>query len=186
MSKIYSVEEIDEITSGLHSYLSNEDNILRIVSNLNRNEKLEDLLELVECMNLIKPTSSYSTYKNGTIVVIGQSEVSKDKLLAVAKSLGIDKSRFEMHLDYDDAKRFQYGKMQWAPKYSLVIVGPQGHSTTEKADFSSAIARMEQEEGFPPVLRSGMNNDLVNISKSAFKEKLQFAIDAGYIEKNFI
>ena len=67
-----------------------------------------------------------------------------------------------MHLD--DAKRFRYGKMQSEPKYILILVGPQSHSTTERVEFSSVITRMGQEEGFPPVLRSGMNNNLANIS----------------------
>ena len=49
------------------------------------------MLEHVDCINMIKLISSYSTYKNEIIVVIGQSEVSKNKLLVVAKSLRIEK-----------------------------------------------------------------------------------------------
>lgn len=186
MNRIYNIEEINELTIDLHKFLSNEDNILRIVSNLNRNEQLESFLETIGCLEFVKPHSSYYTYKSGTIVVVGHSDVNKDILLGVAKKLGLDKNRFEMHLEYDDAKKFQYSKMQWAPTYSLVIVGPQGHSSVEKSHYGSAIAKMEQEEGYPPVLRSGRNNELASISKSYFKELLEFAIKERYIDVDYL
>ena len=184
MTYLYNSNTLEEIVQRVYDYFSDEDNVLKVVTKLNRNGKIKEFLEDIECTYFMEPEVSYSTYKNGKIVVVGKSSISEDKLLGIAKSLGIDKNRFEMHLDYDDAKTFKYSKMQWQPKYSLVIVGPQGHSSIDKGKYSSAIARMEQEEGFPPVLRSGTNNELSIINKSSFKANLKRAIEKGWIEVN--
>ena len=63
---------------------------------------------------------NYEVYKTGKIVVIGQSDVKAEVLLSIAKKLGLDKSRFESHLDYDDAKNFNFRKTQWQPSYHIV------------------------------------------------------------------
>lgn len=74
-------------------------------------------------------------YKTGKIVVIGQSDVKAEVLLSIAKKLGLDKSCFELHLDYDDAKNFNFRKTQWQPSYSLIMVGPMPHSGIGKGDY---------------------------------------------------
>ena len=50
------------------------------------------------------------------------------------------------------------------------------HKTSGTGDFSSAITRMEQDEGFPPVIRLGSND--LKISKSSFKAALEEAINS--------
>ena len=52
-------------------------------------------------------------YKKGKIVVIGQSDVKPEVLLSIAKQLGLDKKRLELYLEYEDAKKFNFQKMQW-------------------------------------------------------------------------
>ena len=185
MSEVLSIEIIDELIADLSTHLLNEEELSRIVIAINRKGKMEEFLNLIGLSNLLKPKNTYSPYKNGKILVIGQSDVGEDKLLMTAGKLGIDKSRIELHLNYDDAKTFDYNKTQWNPNYSLIIVGPQGHSGISKGDYSSAIARIEQEEGFPPVIRATRDNTLKNISKSILKDSLNLAINNGWIEKNY-
>ena len=86
-----------------------------------------------------------------------------------------------MYLDYKDAKTFPFGKLQWNPQYCLILVGPQDHSGISKGDYSSIIAKLEQEDGFPPVIRMGRNG-LKEISKSMFEEVLKSEIREGIIE----
>ena len=103
--------------------------------------------------------------------MIGQSDVKAEVLLSIAKKLGLDKSRFELHLDYDDAKNFNFRKTQWQPSYSLIMVGPMPHSGFGKGDYSSIISAIESEDGYPPVVRLGSNG--LKISKTDFRAKLE-------------
>lgn len=159
-----------------------EDNLTGILTNLNRQGKIEDLLSLLSLSRLLDSSTDIdgTFLKNGRIVVLGASEVPERHLLGVAKSLGLEKERFEFYLDYDDGKKFEYSKLYYHSNYSLVMVGPMPHSSTGKGDYSSAIAAMEATEGYPPVIRIETSG-LKAISKSAFRMKLQEALEQGKI-----
>lgn len=150
----------------------------------NRMNELDSLLECWGLQELIGNNSVssddfYDTYKDGTIVVIGASQVKEHDLLGIAKSLGLSKDRFEFCLDYDEIVKFNFKKMQHKPNYRLVIVGPMPHSTAGKGDSSSAIAEMETRDGYPKVVRLGSNE--LKITKTSFKKTLQKQIAADYI-----
>lgn len=150
----------------------------------NRMNELDSLLECWGLQELIENNSVssddfYDTYKDGTIVVIGASQVKEHDLLGIAKSLGLSKDRFEFCLDYDEIVKFNFKKMQHKPNYRLVIVGPMPHSTAGKGDSSSAIAEMETRDGYPKVVRLGSNE--LKITKTSFKKALQKQIAADYI-----
>lgn len=150
----------------------------------NRMNELDSLLECWGLQELIGNNSVssddfYDTYKDGTIVVIGASQVKEHNLLGIAKSLGLSKDRFEFCLDYDEIVKFNFKKMQHKPNYRLVIVGPMPHSTAGKGDSSSAIAEMETRDGYPKVVRLGSNE--LKITKTSFKKTLQKQIAADYI-----
>ena len=175
-----TINELIDLEDNLRDEL--EENLTGILTNLNRQNKLEDLLSLLGLSHLLDVDSGTdgTFLKNGRIVVIGASEVPERHLLGVAKSLGIDKDRFEFYLDYEDGKKFEYSKLYYQSNYSLVMVGPMPHSSTGKGDYSSAIAAMEATEGYPPVMRIEISG-LRAISKSAFRMKLQEALASGVI-----
>lgn len=85
--------------------------------------------------HLLQKESGHEVHKKGKIVVIGQSDVKPEVLLSIAKQLGLDKKRFELYLEYEDAKKFNFQKMQWQPTYSLLMVGPMPHSGSGKGDY---------------------------------------------------
>lgn len=151
--------------------------LLEILTRLNRTDKLNTWLELMGLTNLLQPDTSYFTYRSAKILVIGESQIKLNVLKAIIKNLGIDFNRFEFCLDYNDAKSYHYEKLRYNSNYSLVLVGAMPHKTSGTGDFSSAIARMEQEDGFPPVVRF---KDL-KITKTTLKEALQESLNAGYI-----
>lgn len=151
-----------------------KENLTGILTTLNRTGQLEELLNLLGLSRLLQDDNSYHTLKSGTIIVIGQSDVGADVLAAVAKKCGIDKKRIEFYTEYEDAKTFNFGKTQWNQNYSLIMVGPMPHSTESKGDYSSVISAIENEEGYPPVIRMGKNT--LKITKSDFREKLENAI----------
>lgn len=172
-----SVEELCELEEDIREEL--DDYLTAAIANLNRSGQLEDLLHLLGMEHLLKKENAYEVYKTGKIVVIGQSEVKAEVLLGIAKKLGLAKDRFELHLDYYDAKDFNFKKMQWQPSYSLIMVGPMPHSGSGKGDYGSVISAIETEEGFPPVVRLGTND--LKITKSDFKSKLEEMIQARKI-----
>ena len=174
------INELMELEDRLHDEL--DENLTGILANLNRQGRLGDLLSLLGLQHLLdvesEPDGTF--LKNGRIVVIGASEVPEKHLQGVAKSMGLDKDRFEFYLDYEDGKKFEYSKLYYQSNYSLVMVGPMPHSSSGKCNYSSAIAAMEATEGYPPVMRIEISG-LRAISKSAFRMKLQEALDTGII-----
>lgn len=169
------VAELNELEKSLQDTLA--ERLLEIITRLNRTDKLNTWLELMGLTDLLQPDTSYRPYKNAKIVVIGEAQVKENIIMQTIKKSGININRFEFCLDYNDAKSFNFNKLRYNSQYSLVLVGAMPHKTSGTGDFSSAIARMEQEEGFPPVVRF---KDL-KITKTTLKEALQESLNAGYI-----
>ena len=154
-----------------------EDNLLQILIKLNRTDRLGELLTLLEMQHLLD--SGYHVYPSGKIVIVGEADVKAEVLLGVANSLGIDKKRFELYLDYNDSVKLDFKKMQFDPKYAAILVGPMPHSGKSKGDYSSVITAIEDQQGYPPVIRLGSNR--LKITKSDFRTKLQELIQGGVI-----
>lgn len=163
-----SINELQVLEQNLKEVLYN--NFSEILFRVNYSGQLSELLNVLGLESLL-PYQKVNSNKQGMILVIGQSEVKQNKLLAVAKELGFDKNRFEFCLDYNKAKTFQYKKMQYSPNYSYVLVGAMPHSVKDKGDFSSMITAMEEQEGYPPVIRMGSNT--LKITKSNFEQTLK-------------
>ncbi len=172
-----SIEQLEDLDERLKYEL--DEHLTEILTRLNRDDRLEELLEILGLTNLLKPEPMYTCFDNGKIVVLGESNVAETVLLSIAKDLGLDKKRFEFHLGYDEAKMFDGRKMQWNPAYSLILVGPMPHSGTSKGDASSVITALENTEGYPPVIRLGTNS--LKISKSDFRAKLTEAMEKKLI-----
>ena len=177
-----NVEELFELEDNIKEEL--DDHLTAALSRMNRSGQLEEFLRLLGMEHLLQKESGYEVYKTGKIVVIGQSDVKAKELLSIANKLGLDKSRFELHLDYEDAKNYNFRKLPDAlaffnGKYSLLMVGPMPHSGSGKGDYSSIISALEAEDGYPPVVRLGSNG--LKITKSDFRAKLEEMIEAKRI-----
>lgn len=146
----------------------------------NRLGTLKNLLQQWGFDNLLNSDSVYETNKDGKIVVIGQTEVKLNILEGIIKSLHLDKNRFEFCLDYNDSKTFNYKKLQYAPNYRVVMVGPIPHSSVGKNNSSSVIAEMKNKEGYPRVEILNDSNEL-KITKSSFRSTLEKLIKENYI-----
>lgn len=151
-----------------------------ILSKANRTGQMDELLDMLEMTHLLQPTVKSETYRDGKIVVIGESEVTEERLLNIAKGLGLEKKRFEFCLDYDKAQRFDYRKLQHEPNYRLVLFGPVPHSATGKGESSSIITEMERKLGYPRVVRL-QGNRALKITQNSFKVALKELIDENYI-----
>lgn len=146
-----------------------DENLEHILFQLNRTDRLEELFILLGLEELLGIETQYIP-KDGKIIVIGQSEVKKDVFAAIAKDCGFEKDRFEFYLDYEDAKTFDFKKTQWSSKYSYIMAGPVPHSGKAKGDYSGIITALENQEGYPPVIRLGIEK--LRITKTSFREGL--------------
>lgn len=147
---VLSIEEIDELECSIMEELPNK--ITEILLRVNRSGNLDKLIDLLGMHHLLEPSKNFDTFKLGKIVVVGGTEVKEKDLIGVAKSLEIDKERFEFCLEYDDAKRYDYKKIQYQPGYRAILFGPVPHSCVGKGDSGSIIAEMERSPGYPRVI----------------------------------
>lgn len=105
------------------------------------------------------------------MLIAGSSMVDMREITKVLKQLGIDPGRVDTILDYDELQKYKWRALQYSDKYSDIIVGPMGHSAVDKGGYSSIIARMEQEDGWPNVVRATANQE-IKISKNSLREAL--------------
>ena len=164
------IEELDDLL----------DEIRQKVIYANRTGTLNDLLVKLDLTEFCENQSDYKTEKNGKIVVIGRSEVDKEKLLEIAHKMKINEKRFEFHLEYKDGKNYQYEKLHFDTKYRVIMFGPVPHKTEGNGDYGSIIARLEHETGYPRVVRL-QSNEALKITKSNFKNALKDLIEQDYI-----
>ncbi|MGI6617870.1 MAG: hypothetical protein ACOX36_07515 [Saccharofermentanales bacterium] len=154
--------------------------ITHILSKLNRTGKLHEFLELIDMIDLLAPTHTYQTYRDGKILIIGSSEIKESVITAVAKSFGIEVNRLELCIDYDEAASYQFDKLQYQPQYRVILCGPMPHSIRGKNDSSSMIAEMERKAGYPRVLRLEANG-VLKITKSSLRQALTQLKEENYI-----
>lgn len=162
------VNELSEVEDCIRDAV--DTNLEAILSKLNRTGELETLLRLLEIDYLRGKVLEFDRPKDGRIIVIGQSLVGIDILRMVVGKQGFEKSRFEFLLEYEDAKKYDFGKTRYSTAYTAILVGPMGHSGKAKEDYSSIITALEQQDGYPPVYRMGSNE--LKITKSSFQQAL--------------
>lgn len=159
-----------------------EERLTDIIIKLNRANRLGELLELLEIEEVTFSNGDYQSglLKTAKIVVFGETKLKPNILTAIGEQLGINKNRFELHLNYHDAKTFNFQKYQYNSNYSLILVGPMGHSGKSKGKESSVITHIINEDGFPPVVRL-ISNGQLKITKTNFRKTLQDQLNKGTI-----
>ena len=141
---------------------------------------LSEYLKSIGMEDLLKLTPHYETYKSGKIIIIGESAINKNIVCGILKEFDIDKDRAELYLEYEDAESFNFKKLRYNPSYRAVLVGPMPHSTSGKVTHSNVIAEMEQESGYPRVVRLLANQGL-KITKTNLKEAIQNLVQEDYL-----
>ena len=175
-----SVAELLELETPVRNTLS--DNLEEILTRLNRTGNLKVFLDMIGLKCLVSQDIAPIHSKEGKIIVIGDSMAPKNTLEMVAGKLGIDRARFEFCLDYEAAKTFNFRKTQWSSAYCAIMVGPTPHSGKAKETYGSILAALEQKEGYPPVIRIGARSDTLKISKTSFREALEYMLQKSIIQ----
>ena len=174
MLQVLNTKQLDELFEIIEQRLSIA----------NREGRLPLLLEQLGWLDIWREFTSaedhFHSYPTGKIVVLGGSEVKAEKLLGIAKELGFDKSRFEFCLDYEQAEKFNYAKMQYQSQYRLIIAGPVPHKTVGTGRYSSVLSAIRNEPGYPHLEELRANQEL-KITKSNFKATLLELLETGFL-----
>lgn len=157
------------------------DNVQERLLIANEDGSLEILLSKIGCDDLLqKNNTGFYSYPTGKIFVLGGSECPENRLLGVAKELGLDKKRFEFCLDYKKAVKYDYRHLQYRPEYRVILAGPVPHKTSCAGDYASTISKLENTPGYPKVERLTANQAL-KITKSNFTAKLTELLERGFL-----
>lgn len=147
-----------------------------------REDRLDDLLRKYGMEGLIPRNQfGYDTNWDGKLLIIGDSRISSDIIYGITKNIGLNPEQVEVFLEYDLIEKYNFKNLQYNPTYRLVLCGPMPHSNTSTGDYSNPISMMEQEEGFPRVIRLGGTQDL-KITKSNLKITIKEQIANGYLQ----
>lgn len=144
---------------------------------------LQDILERLDWSDLLSiEEEPLKTFSHGKILVIGEQTVPVDKLRTTVNKLGLDISRFEFHLGYEEAQTFNYKKLEYNMNYRVVLFGSIPHSTIGTGSSSSVIAEMQTHpDKYPRVVPLRSGDGTLKITKSDFKNALELLKDEGYI-----
>ncbi len=129
----------------------------------------------------IEPDSLYETNPEGIILVFGDSSIKDREIIGILNDCGISKDRIELHLGYNEAKKFQFSKIQYNPKYRLILFGPVPHSVEGKQEKSSIITQLESDDGYPKIIRLTDGHGL-KITKTSLRKAIEIEIKTGYLE----
>lgn len=142
---------------------------------------LESYLQNIGMADLI-PTKQvkHDTFPHGKILIIGASMVKENDIIGCCKSLGIEKDRLNLNLDYESAEKFKFEGLQYNPNIRLILFGPIPHSTKGRDKYSSIINKLENTDGYPKIIRMTAGSGL-KITKSNLKAVLEKEIYSGYL-----
>lgn len=144
--------------------------IIKEVTEASYENRIDEILKKYGLDNEIQ--YSYYDINNSKILVVGQSMVDKDIMIAIAKKYGIRENRFEFELDYDKLTNYDFSKLKNSVTYSDVLVGPMPHKVSGIGDYSSFLTMTDAEpENYPKIIRLASANEL-KITKETFRNAL--------------
>ena len=106
------------------------------------------------------------------ILILGTPQISEKQIWGIASTLGVEKDQLEMHLDYSENKRYDLDKLRYNSPFSGILVGPVAHKVVGLGDHTSVIQKLQEEDGYPPVIEIRTHSGELKITKSSFREAL--------------
>lgn len=132
--------------------------------------QLEELEILFEKNNFEYSISEKN--KETRILVVGDSELRRNELEMVAVLSGVDPSKIDFILLYDEVRKFDFSKLRNSKTYSHVLVGPMGHKQKGLENKYSIISQMEESEEYPEVIRIENSSRKLEINKNSFSRAI--------------
>jgi len=155
----------------------------REIKSAYKSGRLKDYLSSIGMEDLFpceEKNTLYDTNPDGKILIIGESRIKEREIYGCLKEYGIDKERVELYLGYREAKNFSFRNIQYNPNYRLILFGPVPHSGEGKVEHSSIITQIENDDGYPKVVRLTDGHGL-KITKTSLKKAISHEIESGYL-----
>lgn len=147
------------------------------------NGNLQGYLSSIDMLDLYpkeKNDIQFETLEDGKIIMFGDAKIKKHEIYGCLKEYGIDKSRIEMHLGYDELKRYPFKELRYDAKYRLILFGPVPHSVNGKEDNSSLITMIENTDGYAKLIRLTDEHQL-KFTKTSLKRAISHEIETRYL-----
>ncbi len=142
---------------------------------------LRIVLNEYNLIDLLPEQEDTFTFPNGNILIFGDSNVKENVIYQIFEEHGIDKSRVKLYLGYNEYKNFDFKRLSYRPENRLILFGPIPHSTRGRGNYSSVINMIENEEGFPKVIRLTANKNL-KITRNSLNEVVQEEVRTGFLK----
>ena len=177
----YTAEELEVLLDKIG------DKMREIITTANREDNLRETLQrfgMEELITGVPKEPEFEHSKTGKILIAGDCQTAGiDKLIGVARKLGISKDRLEF-LNFHEVKMEDFRGVQYQSRYAAIMIGPTGHSGRAKGNHSSVKASLEQEPGYPPVIELLANSTSreEKITNTNFRKALEALRDNGIIQ----
>lgn len=136
------------------------DRSVEIISHLNQTNKLDLFLKITGLKSLVSKEQERTLMSTKKVLVVGAGMAKESDYRRKLRDASISSENFEFHLGYHDAKKIDFDKYKNNPEYGGIIVGPMDHNGISKGNYSSIIDYIENEPGFPLVVRGNEGGPL--------------------------
>lgn len=114
------------------------------------------------------------------ILVMGDSKLSKENMVEIIKTVGLDPSKFDFDLDYKAADQ-DLEKLRYSTRYSEIIAGPLPHLIKGTRGYRSGLSLMEMNSNIYPHLVRAIANGELKITKESFLAALKDTYAYSYL-----
>jgi alkylated DNA nucleotide flippase Atl1 len=105
---------------------------------------------------------------NRIILIIGDSQIGRQDIIDVARDFGVDENDLEFQLQYY-RNTFNVNNLRNNARYRCVFVGPNAHSMAGLDGYNNLIARLKEDEGFPPYFELRTASGELRISRESLR-----------------
>lgn len=156
------------------------DDAIKIISHLDTTDKLDDFLKITGLKAEIRKEFERDLIKTKKVLVVGHGTAKEAHYRQAVKNAGISPENFEFYLDYHAGAKINFDKYRNRPEYGGIIVGPMDHVGISKGKYPSVISYIENEPGFPMVVK-GNNGGQLRLNIQDFYEAVLTLLTAGVL-----
>lgn len=156
------------------------DDSIKIISHLDAIDKLDEFLKITELKSAVRKELDRSMLQTKKVLVVGNGLAKEVEYGQQCRNIGISPANFEFYLDFEDGAKIDFDKYKDNPEYGGIIVGAMPHNGISKGKYPSVIEYIENEPGFPKVVRSNEGGEL-KLSVSGFQKAVLELFTAGVL-----
>lgn len=147
----------------------------------NTTEELDEYLESIGCAKCQEIEKGYYIYdkRNSKLLVVGCRSIKKRVIEYIVKKVGLKPQNID-YLEYDEAKRYEFSRLEGCSQYSDIFFGPVPHSTSGKDDYSNIILKLEANKDKYPKIHVLKDEHSLKITKNSFTKAL---LESDFLRK---